>query len=247
MPLWHCHTPEEREPPGRVAQANRTRWSGGIATRATAAKGSATKLPMGLRWPVERTQLVAVQLRTVPPQHRRQHHPPARPVRPRRHIPAHRQTHRLAKPLGHPARHASAEPVGGLSICLCANLHADGSGPVGRGASLAAAGRCRLRRAGPRSPAPHRPGPGPLRPRAAVRVLAKRFTHSWPTTTHHLHVLEAAGVVSVRRDGRRCVYRLERDRLRRVIGGWLAQLDPPTSGQTWPPSGPRSVTKGTTS
>ena len=44
-----------------------------------------------------------------------------------------------------------------------------------------------------------------------------------------------------------CVYRLERDRLRRVIGGWLAQLDPPTSEQTWPPSGPRSVTKGATS
>jgi DNA-binding transcriptional ArsR family regulator len=77
--------------------------------------------------------------------------------------------------------------------------------------------------------------------------LAKRFTHSWPTTTRHLHVLEAAGVVSVRRDGRRCVYRLERDRLRRVIGGWLAQLDPPTSEQTWPPSGPGSVTKGNTS
>jgi DNA-binding transcriptional ArsR family regulator len=77
--------------------------------------------------------------------------------------------------------------------------------------------------------------------------LAKRFTHSWPTTTRHLHVLEAAGVVSVRSDGRRCVYRLERDRLRRVVGGWLAQLDPPTSDQTWPPSGPGSVTKGTTS
>ena len=77
--------------------------------------------------------------------------------------------------------------------------------------------------------------------------LAKRFTHSWPTTTRHLRVLEAAGVVSVRRDGRRSVYRLERDRLQRVVGGWLAQLDPPTSEQTWPPSGPRSVTKGTTS
>jgi DNA-binding transcriptional ArsR family regulator len=77
--------------------------------------------------------------------------------------------------------------------------------------------------------------------------LANRFTHSWPTTTRHLHVLEAAGVISVRRDGRRCVYRLERDRLRRVVGGWLSQLDPPTSEQTWLPSGPRSVTKGTTS
>jgi len=84
-------------------------------------------------------------------------------------------------------------------------------------------------------------------PELSSGYLAKRFTHSWPTTTRHLRVLEAAGVVSVRRDGRRSVYRLERDRLQRVVGGWLAQLDPPTSEQTWPPSGPRSVTKGTTS
>jgi DNA-binding transcriptional ArsR family regulator len=77
--------------------------------------------------------------------------------------------------------------------------------------------------------------------------LAKRFTHSWPTTTRHLHVLEAAGVVGVRSDGRRCFYRLERDHLLRVVGGWLVQLDPPTSEQTWPPSGPGSVTKGNAS
>jgi DNA-binding transcriptional ArsR family regulator len=75
--------------------------------------------------------------------------------------------------------------------------------------------------------------------------LAKRFAHSWPTTTRHLHVLEAAGLVSVRREGRSCVYRLERDRLRSVIGGWLASLDPPTPEHTWRSSGPRSVTKGT--
>ena len=84
-------------------------------------------------------------------------------------------------------------------------------------------------------------------PELSSGYLAKRFTHSWPTTTRHLRVLEAAGVVSVRRDGRRSVYRLERHRLQRVVGVWLAQLDPPTSEQTWPPSGPRSVTKGTTS
>lgn len=69
--------------------------------------------------------------------------------------------------------------------------------------------------------------------------LAKRFSHSWPTTTRHLHVLEAAGLVTVRREGRSSVYRLERDRLRRVVGGWLTLLDPPTPEQTWRSSGPR--------
>jgi DNA-binding transcriptional ArsR family regulator len=71
--------------------------------------------------------------------------------------------------------------------------------------------------------------------------LAKRFTHSWPTTTRHLHVLEAAGIVSVRRDGRSCVYRLERDHLQRVVGGWLAMLEPPSSERTWRSPGPRSI------
>jgi DNA-binding transcriptional ArsR family regulator len=74
--------------------------------------------------------------------------------------------------------------------------------------------------------------------------LAKRFAHSWPTTTRHLHVLESAGLVSVRREGRTCVYRLERDRLRGVVGGWLALLDPPTPEHTWRSSGSHSVTKG---
>jgi DNA-binding transcriptional ArsR family regulator len=75
--------------------------------------------------------------------------------------------------------------------------------------------------------------------------LAQRFAHSWPTTTRHLHGLEAAGLVTVRRDGRNVVYRLERDRLRRVVGGWLALLDPSTPEQTWRSSGPRSNTKRT--
>jgi len=74
--------------------------------------------------------------------------------------------------------------------------------------------------------------------------LAKRFAHSWPTTTRHLHVLEVAGLVSVRREGRNCVYRLERERLTRVVGGWLALLDPATPEQTWRSSGPRTLTKG---
>ena len=71
--------------------------------------------------------------------------------------------------------------------------------------------------------------------------LAKRFAHSWPTTTRHLHVLETAGVVSVRRDGRCCIYRLEREYLQRVVSGWLALLEPPTSDQVWRSPNPRSV------
>jgi len=73
--------------------------------------------------------------------------------------------------------------------------------------------------------------------------LAQRFAHSWPTTTRHLRVLEAAGIVEVRRTGRSSFYRLDRDRLRRVVGGWLAMLDPPTPEKTWRSTGRRS-TKG---
>jgi DNA-binding transcriptional ArsR family regulator len=75
--------------------------------------------------------------------------------------------------------------------------------------------------------------------------LAKRFSHSWPTTTRHLHVLEAARLIRSRRDGRNCVYRLERERLQHVVGSWLGLLDPPSSDQTWQSPGPRPVTKGT--
>ena len=74
--------------------------------------------------------------------------------------------------------------------------------------------------------------------------LAKRFTHSWPTTTRHLHVLEAAGVVSVRSEGRNCWYRLERDYVQQVVGGWLELLDPPTRGEIWRSPRPRSLKKG---
>ena len=74
--------------------------------------------------------------------------------------------------------------------------------------------------------------------------LASRLSHSWPTTTRHLHVLEAAGIVTVRREGRNCIYRLERDELRRVVAGWLDLFDAPTSEQIWRSPGPRSVRKG---
>lgn len=69
--------------------------------------------------------------------------------------------------------------------------------------------------------------------------LARRFAHSWPTTTRHLNVLERAGVVTVRREGRTSHYRLNRPLLERVVGGWLENLTPPSPDQTWDSSGPK--------
>ncbi|MBV8718071.1 MAG: helix-turn-helix transcriptional regulator [Chloroflexi bacterium] len=71
--------------------------------------------------------------------------------------------------------------------------------------------------------------------------LARRFQHSWPTTTRHLGVLQRAGVVEVRREGRTSHYRVNRDLLQRVVGGWLDNLTPPTPRRQWTSSGPRSV------
>lgn len=71
--------------------------------------------------------------------------------------------------------------------------------------------------------------------------LAKRFQHSWPTTTRHLNVLEGAGLVEVRRQGRSSHYKLKRDHVQRVLGAWIRQLDGPSPTRTWAPTGPRSI------
>jgi DNA-binding transcriptional ArsR family regulator len=71
--------------------------------------------------------------------------------------------------------------------------------------------------------------------------LAKRFQHSWPTTTRHLKVLEQAGLVHVTRQGRSSHYRLDRERLQRVLGSWLAKLEAPSPTKTWEPTGPRTT------
>src|SRR5262245_21065746 len=70
--------------------------------------------------------------------------------------------------------------------------------------------------------------------------LAKRFQHSWPTTTRHLNVLEQAGLVEVRRRGRSSHYRLKRGYVQHVLGGWIGMLDAPSAANTWEPRGPRS-------
>src|SRR6476661_2456146 len=73
--------------------------------------------------------------------------------------------------------------------------------------------------------------------------LARRLSNSWPTTTRHLHALEAAGIVTVRREGRNVMYRLERERLQGVVGGWLAMLGPSNPEQIWRSRGPRHLRK----
>jgi DNA-binding transcriptional ArsR family regulator len=73
--------------------------------------------------------------------------------------------------------------------------------------------------------------------------LAKRFQHSWPTTTRHLKVLEEAGLVEVRRHGRSGHYKLKRDHVQRVLGGWIGMLDAPSPTKRWAPTGPRSIAR----
>jgi DNA-binding transcriptional ArsR family regulator len=51
--------------------------------------------------------------------------------------------------------------------------------------------------------------------------IARRFGCSWPTTTRHLRILEAAGLVRVEKQGRERMYRLAADRLHGVTAGWL--------------------------
>jgi DNA-binding transcriptional ArsR family regulator len=71
--------------------------------------------------------------------------------------------------------------------------------------------------------------------------LAARFQHSWPTTTRHLKILQQAGLVVVRREGRSSWYRLDRERLERVAGGWLRHLEPVGPERKWKSSGPKTT------
>src|SRR5215813_4533933 len=71
--------------------------------------------------------------------------------------------------------------------------------------------------------------------------LAARFSHSWPTTSRHLKVLEEAGLVAVRRERRGSNYRLNREHLDHVVAGWLRYLQPVNPEKRWSASGPRST------
>jgi DNA-binding transcriptional ArsR family regulator len=54
--------------------------------------------------------------------------------------------------------------------------------------------------------------------------IANRFGCSWPTTTRHLGVLQAASLVQVEQAGRERFYVLDTKRLQAVAGGWLRTL-----------------------
>jgi len=62
--------------------------------------------------------------------------------------------------------------------------------------------------------------------------IARLFGHAWPTTTRHLAVLTAAGIVSQDRQGRTRIYRLNPDRLAlaRDWLGWFGR-DPVSGAQ----------------
>lgn len=53
--------------------------------------------------------------------------------------------------------------------------------------------------------------------------IAAMFAHAWQTTTRHLQVLEAAGLLSHERHGRMRIYRIERKRLA-LVSEWLAHF-----------------------
>lgn len=60
-------------------------------------------------------------------------------------------------------------------------------------------------------------------------AIAERFEHSWSTTTRHLRVLERAGLVTYRPQGRERVYRIDAERLHDVAGAWIGRFSPRSS------------------
>jgi DNA-binding transcriptional ArsR family regulator len=51
-------------------------------------------------------------------------------------------------------------------------------------------------------------------------AIAEMFEHAWPTTTRHVQVLEAAGLLRHERQGRNRVYHIDRKRLE-LVRDWL--------------------------
>jgi DNA-binding transcriptional ArsR family regulator len=53
--------------------------------------------------------------------------------------------------------------------------------------------------------------------------IAAVFEQAWPTTTRHLQVLEAAGLLTHEKQGRTRIYRIQRKRLE-LVRDWLAHF-----------------------
>lgn len=63
-----------------------------------------------------------------------------------------------------------------------------------------------------------------VRGEMAAGEIAGRFAHAWPTTTRHLKVLEAAGLVASEKRGRAVIYRVDHARLG-VLNEWLGWFE----------------------
>jgi DNA-binding transcriptional ArsR family regulator len=69
----------------------------------------------------------------------------------------------------------------------------------------------------------------------AAGDIAAVFEHAWQTTTRHLQVLEAAGLLTHERHGRMRIYRLQTKRLE-LVADWLAHFSKQRKyqeGQSW--------------
>jgi DNA-binding transcriptional ArsR family regulator len=62
--------------------------------------------------------------------------------------------------------------------------------------------------------------------------IANRFGCTWPTTRHHLRLLEVARLVNVEKHGRERVYVLDGARLAHVAHGWLKSFASPAEETT---------------
>jgi DNA-binding transcriptional ArsR family regulator len=61
--------------------------------------------------------------------------------------------------------------------------------------------------------------------------IAGIFAHAWQTTTRHLQVLEAAGLLAHQRQGRQRIYRIEGKRLA-LVTDWLSHFQRPVKNRT---------------
>jgi len=59
--------------------------------------------------------------------------------------------------------------------------------------------------------------------------IAGRFAHSWPTTTRHLRVLEQAGLITAKQEGRVRTYRADHSRLG-AVEQWLSWFEKEQKG-----------------
>jgi len=73
--------------------------------------------------------------------------------------------------------------------------------------------------------------------------IDERFQHTWPTTSRHLRVLEAAGLLIHEKQGRTRIYRVNTEKLG-VVREWLGWFDSSLPGEPPANSTAESTAKG---